>query len=292
MFLSVITPTFNRAYTLQRCYDSLLKQTDYDFEWIIVDDGSSDNTNMLVKKFMADDRITIQYIYQTNGGKQRAHNAGVKAAKGVLSICLDSDDALSPDAVETVKLLWNDGVADEHIGILAKRGDFGRHLPICGDWPKSLRSCKMQELQERYGFTGDTALFFKTDLLKKHYFKVFENEKFVPEDSLYVQLDDCGKMILSPKVLYYCEYLEDGLTANYRKMLLSNPMGTAYCYYQRMLRSQSWISLYKNAIISQAFLMQARRKAEFECREKAIVWMSAKLFAIPYRIIRKMNVEE
>ena len=288
MFLSVITPTYNRAYTLERLYRSLTEQTDPDFEWIVVDDGSTDDTEDLICKFQKDDQIVIRYVRQENGGKQRAHNRGVREAAGEMIVCVDSDDALSPDAVETAKKLWRSADQQKHIGILAKRGDFEKKEPICGDWPDWLQECTMIKLQEKYGFSGDTVLFFKTSLLKEHYFAEFAGEKFVPEDSLYADLDACGAMLLSKKVLYYCEYLPDGLTAKYQSLLRKNPMGTAYCYYRRALRSEGLIKRIKNAIISQAYLLLAGKKAEFPRGERPVVMLIGRLCAPLYRKWKKI----
>lgn len=288
MFLSVITPTYNRAYTLERLYRSLTEQTDPDFEWIVVDDGSTDDTEDLICKFQKDDQIVIRYVRQENGGKQRAHNRGVREAAGEMIVCVDSDDALSPDAVETAKKLWRSADQQKHIGILAKRGDFEKKEPICGDWPDELQECTMIKLQEKYGFSGDTVLFFKTSLLKEHYFAEFAGEKFVPEDSLYADLDACGAMLFSKKVLYYCEYLPDGLTAKYQSLLRKNPMGTAYCYYRRALRSEGLIKRIKNAIISQAYLLLAGKKAEFPRGERPVVMLIGRLCAPLYRKWKKI----
>lgn len=292
MFLSIITPAYNRAYTLERLYASLIAQTDSDFEWIIVNDGSTDGTEELIQTFQKKGQISIRYFYQKNGGKQRAHNRGIQVASGELSVCVDSDDALSPDAIEKAKQLWIACDKQKHIGILAKRGDFEKHEPICGDWPDTLKDCGMMTLQEQYGFTGDTVLFFKTSLMKKHCFAEFEGEKFVPEDSLYADLDDYGTMILSKDVLYYCEYLPDGLTAHYRQLLLKNPMGTSFCYYRRMLRSKDIFNQIKNAIISEAFLMKAKRKAEYMRDGHAFVMIIGRLCAPLYFKLKKMNKGE
>ena len=170
MFLSIITPTYNRAYTLERLYSSLVAQSDLDFEWIVVNDGSTDDTEELIRMFQHTKNISIRYFYQENGGKQRAHNKGIREASGELCVCVDSDDALSPDAVERVKQIWLECDKQKHIGILAKRGDYEKHEPICADWPDILKECTMIELQEQYGFTGDTVLFFKTSLMKEHFF--------------------------------------------------------------------------------------------------------------------------
>ena len=291
MRISVITPTYNRAYILRRCYESLCAQTDSDFEWIVVDDGSTDNTEALVASFVAENRIDIRYFRQDNGGKQRAHNRGVREADGELTVCVDSDDALSPDAIEKAKQIWAKA-NERNIGILAKRGDYEKKEPICGDWPDNLAACTMMELQELHGFSGDTVLFFRTTLLKAHYFAEFDGEKFVPEDSLYADLDAYGTMLLSKDVLYYCEYLPDGLTSGYRKLLLKNPMGTSYCYYRRMLRSKTAAARLKNAVISQAFLNKAGRKAEYPRRGYFLTRLMADIFAPLYRAWKKMDQGE
>lgn len=283
MFLSIITPSYNRAHTLTRVYESLTQQTDKDFEWIVVDDGSADNTAELIQSFVAEQKIAVSYYHKENGGKPSAHNLGVEKSIGELCVCLDSDDAFSPDAVETIKTAWQERADDSVIGILAKRGNFTDHAPICSDWPKSLKTCKMMALQEEYGFSGDTALFFRTEMMQKHYFKVFAGEKFVPEDALYAELDEIGPMLLLDKVVYYCEYLEGGLTSDYRNLLHRNPMGTSYCYYCRMLRSGSFKMKLKNAIISQAYLSLSGDKAAYERKRGKVVLLVASFLAPIYR---------
>lgn len=289
MYLSIITPTYNREYILYRLYESLKLQTCKDFEWIVIDDGSSDKTRDLIYSFQKENFIKINYIYKENGGKPSAHNEGVLAARGELTICVDSDDSLSIDAVEVIKNIWNQKKDKNIIGILAKRGDFVRHMPICSDWPNDLKECKMIELQEKYGFYGDTALFFKTSLLKENLFKIFKNEKFIPEDSLYVKLDKYGKMLLVDKVLYYCEYLSDGLTAKYGKLLLENPMGTSYCYYLRMKQSHNLYYKLKNSIISEAYLLISKRPCEYEKYGERVFSLLAKLIAPVYIKIKKLE---
>ena len=100
MLITVFTPTYNRAHTLERLFDSLMAQTSREFEWLVVDDGSTDQTESLIKEFSAKAAFSVRYIYQTNGGKHRAHNAAIKLAAGELVIILDSDDCLLPHAVE------------------------------------------------------------------------------------------------------------------------------------------------------------------------------------------------
>lgn len=283
MLLSVITPAYNRAHTLGRCYESLCEQTDKDFEWIVVDDGSTDGTEELVSGFSQENKIKVRYFKKENGGKPSAHNAGVRLAVGEMCICVDSDDALTPDAVEVARKIYESKDFSDCIGILAKRGSFGEVKPLCTSWPESLKRVKMMELQEKYSFSGDTALFFRTKMMKEHYFPEFSGEKFVPEDALYAELDEVGPMYLADDILYLCEYLEDGLTHSYRKLLLRNPMGTAYCYYRRMLATRSIKQKIKNAIISEAYLSVSGRRAEYG-KTKGRLWLClAKPIAPIYR---------
>lgn len=288
MFLSVITPTYNRAHTLTKCYQSLCGQTDKDFEWLVVDDGSQDATKQLVTGFIEEKKISIRYFYKENGGKPSAHNMGVKNAEGELCICLDSDDALTLNAVECAKQIWQNRQNTNVIGILAKRGSFVDGAPLCTDWPENLQECKMMILQEKYHFSGDTALFFVTKMMQTHYFKEFTGEKFVPEDALYAELDEIGPMLLSKEVLYYCEYLEGGLTSNYRTLLRNNPMGTAYCYYRRMIATKRLKSKIKNAIISESYLAISGKKAEYK-KEKGKFFLWIAKLVVPFYKKRKIG---
>lgn len=286
MFVSVMTPTYNRGYILGQCYASLIDQTDSDFEWIVVDDGSTDDTEALVKSWQAEGKICLRYIKQENGGKQRAHNAAVRVARGELCVCLDSDDMLSPDAIAVARQVWQNQREKNSIGILAKRGDPQTHAPICGTWPADLTSCRMMELQQKYHFSGDTVLFFDTALLQQHYFAEFDGENFVSEDSLYAVLDRYGSMILVDQVIYYCAYLEDGLTAKFFQLLRENPMGTAYCFYERTISSQSLVDKLHNAIISQAFLLHAQKKRAYVITGDKAIFCLAGLVAPIYRKLR------
>ena len=104
--ITILTPTYNREKTLKRAYESLLAQTNKDFEWIVVDDGSSDNTKSLIEGFINESKLDIRYIYKTNGGKHTALNVGTAEAKGELLLILDSDDYLSEDAIELSYAYW------------------------------------------------------------------------------------------------------------------------------------------------------------------------------------------
>ena len=117
--LTIITPTYNRENTLKNAYHSLLDQTNKDFEWLIIDDGSKDNTKKLVKEFIKENKITITYHYKENGGKHTALNEGIKKAKGDYILILDSDDTLTKDAVHLVLTSWKKYANNQKIAALS-----------------------------------------------------------------------------------------------------------------------------------------------------------------------------
>ncbi|MDF2686219.1 MAG: hypothetical protein K0S55_1400, partial [Clostridia bacterium] len=283
MFLSILTPTFNRAYILRQCYESLVRQTNKDFEWIVIDDGSTDNTENLVNEFIREEKITIQYIKQENGGKHRAHNAGVCAAQGTLTVCLDSDDALTENMVQRAEEVWGNRGQGRFAGILALRGDFERRKPICSTIPGKLTSSTMFELFHKHGFSGDTILLFDTGILKQNYFAEFPEENFIPEGSLYAVIDEIAPMILVNEVWYLCKYLEDGLTAKYHKLLIENPAGTAYTYYKMLMLSDTIKLKLKYAILTNAYKKLTNRKLKLDFSKKKLLLILTYLPSIVYR---------
>ena len=280
MKISIITPTYNRGYLLGQCYNSLIAQTNKDFEWIIVDDGSTDNTYNVVQSFIKEGKVNINYIKQSNGGKHRAHNTGVKAASGCLTVCLDSDDVFTPNAIYEAIDAWQNLKYNNIIGILALRGDFN-NKPICSALPNSVNHCTMTSLRDDYGFKGDTVLFFSTSILKEHLFREFVGEKFLTEFNLYDELDKLGEMLLIDKVLYLCEYLPDGLTAKYHKLMQDNPKGSADTYYRMSLSADNlWMRL-KYSIISQSYLSLVEDKNELSYFDKSAITLLSKLL-VPF----------
>lgn len=281
MFLSIITPTYNRAYILSECYFSLLRQTCMDFEWIVVDDGSTDNTEELVNSFIAEGKLALRYVKQENGGKHRAHNTAAEYAQGEMLLCLDSDDRLTEDAVAFARTYWQENKSENTTGILAKRGSITDRTAICGTWKEGLKSATMFDLNNRYGFYGDTALFFRTEILKKEKFTCFEGEKFIPETDLYCEIDNYGEMLLVDKVLYLTEYLPDGLTAKYHTLLQKNPNGTAHTYYKQMCMSKSLTQKLKYAVLTNIYRFLSKDTKELRFSKDGfwlvIAWLPAKL---------------
>ena len=223
--IAIFTPAYNRAYIIGELYKSLCSQTCQDFVWIVVDDGSTDNTREVIEGFAAEGKIPITYVYQENGGKARAHNRGVDLCQNELFFCVDSDDTLTPDAVSSVLDFWAQRKTDPTCaGIVALRGHDSRK-PL-GTWfPEELETTTLWDLYYKQGHKGDVALVYRTEILRQFPFEVEPGEKFIAEPSVYHQIDQEYNLAVLHKVIWICEYLPDGYTQNVRKITRENPRG-------------------------------------------------------------------
>lgn len=222
--LTIFTPTYNRAYILPKLYESLCVQTCQDFVWLVVDDGSTDNTKDLVERWLAEGKIDIKYLCQANSGKMMAHNLAVKESQGELFMCIDSDDRLcSERVVEDALNFWDCE--------MAKVGDSSS---ICGflcykeigskkqHFPESLHLAHLSELNEA-GFKGELTLVFRRNVLELYPFPYFQGEKFVTDVYVYDQIDQDYKFLLFPYYMQHCEYQIGGYSSNYMKMRSTIP---------------------------------------------------------------------
>ena len=229
--MTIFTPTYNRGYIIGKLYESLLVQTCKDFCWMVVDDGSTDDTRSVIEGFIAEGKLDITYLYQENGGKQRAHNTGVEACETELFFCVDSDDTLVPTAVEDVLDLWGRRGGDPNIaGIIAMRGR--SETEPMGTWfPEGLETTTMWDLYYKLHHKGDTALIYRTDILREYPYDVAPGEKFIAETYVYHRIDQRYQLAVLPKIIWICEYLPDGYTAHVREVTRNNPIG-----YMRLKR--------------------------------------------------------
>ena len=232
--LTIFTPTYNRAYILPQLYNSLTEQNSNDFEWLIVDDGSSDNTEELVNKWIGENLIQIRYIKQENGGKMKAHNTGVQNTESELFFCVDSDDYIVDTAVETILNKWGSLSISEQeslAGMVAYKG-VSTNVPIGYEFPENIERDSLSGFYQK-GLSGDTSLIFRTEVIKNFPFPIIGNEKFITEAYVYDQIDQCYQLCAIPKVITVCEYREDGLTQNLLKVTLRNPCGYVAYNLQR-----------------------------------------------------------
>ena len=231
--VTVFTPTYNRAYCLGRLYKSLAMQTDSDFEWLIVDDGSNDDTGEMIKGFISEGKIGIKYLYQENAGKHVAINAGSEQACGELFFVVDSDDELTNDAIALVNSRWpNLRMDSQCVGMCFARSNKAKDVIICPLTAMSHLDCSTIDAVYRYKLVGDKAEIFRTDLIRENKFPVYRGEKFVTEALVWHRISYGKYLRYYPEAIYICSYLPDGLTACSNKLHKSNPKGMLRYYWE------------------------------------------------------------
>lgn len=246
MFLTIFTPTYNRASTLPRLYASLCRQTCQDFEWIVVDDGSTDDTPQLLAAWQAEGKLSLRVHRQANAGKMAAHNRGAALAEGDMFVCVDSDDYLADHAVETLMDAWHT-LPPECIGMLALKIQ-ADGTPVTTLADKAVTGSTLKGAYDRHGLSGDAVLILQSSVLKKYTFPSFPGEKFVPENYLYDRLDREGPLRILREGLYICQYLSDGYTAHIAHTLYSNPQGYFAYITQRLQLDDTIASRFLDSI--------------------------------------------
>jgi len=242
--LTIFTPTYNRAYILPQLYESLVHQTNNSFVWLIVDDGSTDNTKELVDVWIKEGKIEIVYHAQLNQGKHIAHNQGVRLCETPLFFCVDSDDYLSQDAVSSIVEIFKEEQDNSVLGLYMRRGDYCG-IPTGQNWPEKIKYTTINGLYQKYHFRGETAIILKTAMIRPFSFPQFKNEKFVRESVLYDQINNLGLMRVDNRVCYLFEYKEDGYTAQGMKLEFDNPKATAYNYLHHIPYTRNIIEKFK-----------------------------------------------
>mgnify|MGYP000991966833 FL=1 len=246
--ITILTPAYNRGHLLGKLYQSLVKQDFEDFEWVIVDDGSSDSTTNIVDKFIQDKKIIISYIKQSNGGKHRALNRGVIESNGELILIVDSDDSLPKNSLSVINRYYLEikdnpliggvcGLMAHHDGtIIGKRNALS---------PMDISSI---EMRYKYAFTGDVCEVFKAEVLRDFPFPEIENEKFCPEDLVLNRIAKKFKLLFINDVIYYRDYLDGGLTSKIVKIRMQSPIASMMCYAELLQNDIPYIYKLKAAI--------------------------------------------
>jgi len=247
--LTVFTPTYNRAYCLHQCYESLLKQTNQDFIWLIIDDGSTDSTEVLVESWIKQNKIQIQYHYQDNQGMHGAHNAAYRLIETELNVCIDSDDFMPDNAVQIILNNWNlIKSKPKFAGLLGL--DANKQGSIIGSKiPEILKETTLSELYEMYKVKGDKKLVLRTDIVKKYPpYPIFKGERFVPLHYLYLLIDQDYLLFPVNEVLCIVEYMPDGSSLNILKQYRRHPKGFAFSRIYEMKYSKTLKKKYIKAI--------------------------------------------
>lgn len=247
MKISILTPTYNRATLLPNLYNSLIKNSEYeiDIEWLIMDDGSSDETKTIIDDFVKEEKIKIKYFYQKNQGKMAAINNLVEKATGDLIVDCDSDDYFTEDAFRIIKEQYEkienkDGLC----GICFLKYDTNKN-----NMGKNFKNEKttMFDLYFKEGEDGEKALVFFADVRKKYKHELEKGEKFITEARMFHKIDEDYKMFCVNEKIMICEYQEEGYTKNIIKEFKENPFGY-YMYFQEILQKNMKGVLFKKRL--------------------------------------------
>lgn len=231
--ISIITPTYNRCSLLGNLYRSLVNQTNDDFKWIIIDDGSKDNTKEIINSFISEGLVDITYIYQDNGGKHRALNRAIEICDTELFFIVDSDDMLTPESIEKVLSIYN-SISDksQFCGLAGLRIDSDNKSKT-NDLPKDIFDATALEATYKYSLFGDKAEVFFTNVIKNYRFPEFKGENYLTENVLWHKMAQDGyKMRWVNEGIYLCDYRNDGLTKHAFRNAALNCQGESYYHNQ------------------------------------------------------------
>lgn len=256
--LTILTPAYNRSHTLPRLYQSLIKQTDSNFEWIVVDDGSVDDTRPLLFKYIEEKKIKLSYLYQTNAGKHIALNTGIKNIDTEITIIVDSDDYLTSDAVETIKKQWSLVRENNLCGISFLKG-YDVEKSIGQKFENNNFIGNGIEIRYNQGISGDKAEVWKTSILKKFPFPKFEGENFLSEGIVWKRIYKQYDMLFINQIIYIAEYLPGGLTGTGRLLLIKNPQGAMLNAKLAMTKEFNISVREKNALLYIAYSFFAKK---------------------------------
>lgn len=248
--LTIFTPTYNRAHTLIRTYKSLQNQTCKDFEWLIIDDGSTDNTGEIVKKWINEADFKIKYIYKENGGLYTGYNTAYANIETELNVCIDSDDYMPVNAVELIVNHWQNFGSNNYAGIIGLDFYHNTDQPIGGYFPNELTEVYLLDLTTKKIHFGDTKQVMRTDLMKEVIPLVgFYGEKNFNPYYLLIQICDNYPLLVLNKNLCYVEYQETGMSRNIYNQYFDSPNSFAKSRIIEMrLKRATMLSIIKSAI--------------------------------------------
>lgn len=251
-YITIFTPTYNRGNIIEKLYNSLIKQTNKNFIWLVVDDGSDDNTEYLIKNWQKKAIISLEYIKQQNSGKHIAYNTAIEKCNTELFFCVDSDDYLLENAIEEILTEYEFIKNNNSIcGIVSSRFN-QNNKPMHGKYmPNNVKYSNLSDLYEKYKFRGETSLVFKFSIIKNYKYPKIDGEKFIGEEYIYCQLDREYKLYISKKAYYISEYLNDGYTKNFIDIIYNNPKGYMLLKYKKLENSSesSFFVKYKQAAL-------------------------------------------
>lgn len=276
MKYTLFTPTYNRAHLLPALFQSMERQVFKDFEWLIIDDGSVDDTEGIVKKLTLKSPFPIRYIKQANGGKHSAFNRAIEEAKSEWFVCIDSDDPLTPNALEYM---------EEACAMV--NPDAAGFVGVCVSPAGELLEKRIEkpfysdtiEIRDKYQLWGEPEVY-RLSILKQYRFPIFTGEKFITEAILFDQLTLKHKLLYTNYPMQVKEYLPGGLTDNQTKIRINSPNGTLAYYKLRFHISRKIIYKIRALINYCRFLIHAK-KNHAELLEP-ILWQSILVYPLSY----------
>lgn len=282
--LTVFTPAYNRAHLLPRLYESLCRQTSDDFEWLLIDDGSSDHTKELVAQWSKENRIVIRYIYQENQGMHGAHNTAYKNINTALNTCIDSDDYMTDNAVELILKKWNSMDQQKYAGII------GLDAIETGEIIGTKFKTAYTTLEDFYleGGKGDKKLVYRTDVVNRYpEYPLFEGEKYVGLGTKYLFIDKDYQLATLNDALVIVEYQENGSSNTMFAQYLKYPRGFIYNRITTMQYSKSVKRKFIEAIhyISSCIILKKKNFLK-DTPEKGLT-----LLAIPFGLILYLLIQ-
>ena len=229
--VTFFTPTYNRAHILTRCYESLCNQNSFDFKWLIVDDGSSDNTKELVDRWIAqEDRFEIRYIYKENGGLHTAFNVAVAEVDTELFVCFESDDIFTPEAMTIIENTWKAVRESDCVGFITLCKDMDGKL-IGTRFPENVKMTLYRE--HRRIAAGDKQYVFRTEALKRVFpMPSFPGEKYFDPKYRFFALDEIGPLAVTNEVFDIVDYQPGGLTHTMMRQYYNSP--NSFAEYRKL----------------------------------------------------------
>lgn len=246
--LTVFTPTYNRAYTLHLCYESLIRQSCKEFIWLIIDDGSTDNTQALVKEWKLENKVNIRCVYQENQGMHGAHNTAYAKIDTELNVCIDSDDYMPDDAVEKIVSFWENNGSDKVAGIVGVDADRDGRI-IGTKMPDAVKTSTLTDLYGKHRVKGDKKLVYRTELIKyTPPYPLFPGEKYCPLSYKYILIDQQYPLLITNDILCHVEYLADGSSLNIIKQYKKNPRGFSFFRKEAMKYAPTFKERFRESI--------------------------------------------
>ncbi len=269
--LSIFTPTYNRVNLLEKAYNSLIEQTNKNFKWLIVDDGSTDSTEKKVKEWIDESKIKIEYYKKDNGGKHSAMNYAFKVVDTeLILLCLDSDDYLTKNAVDIILKKWNSHDSNEK-GIVMLCDDENRTNKYTIKFnERKLAKCSVSEALSKNYFNASAIYIVSSDYIKNFEFPEIENEKFFTEAYLLYQMEE--PFIWTKERICIREYQQGGLTKNIGKLFIKSPKSWFLYNKLRMQKSKSIIYKIKYTIYYITFgIISKQKKIIIDSNNKLLV---------------------